>query len=206
MANNKLPEHRIFNNAPIKEAIIDISFPEIPESSLSLIESLEFDLSNYFPNKKTMRRMSQTFGFDKGQPSNSSSEFSTIGYQFWAQDEVEDLVTCRRDGFSYNKLKPYTEWNKVLDKTLIGWGKYKNKINPTVINKLSVRNINLIEIPEIRFELDDYFLITPNLPPEINHNMEDFLIQFIIDFSDKNAKCLVTMATHPPTKDGHVSV
>jgi len=206
MTTNTLPEHRNFENAPIKEAIVDISFPEIPEDKLPIIESLESDFKDEFPNKKTMRRIYQTLGFKEGQPSNSSSEFSTAGYQFWAQDEVEDLVTCRRDGFSYNKLKPYSEWSKVLEKALIGWEKYKAKIQPTVLNKLSVRNINLIEIPQTRFELEDYFATSPNLPPAINRDMEDFLMRFIIDFSEKNAKCLVTMASQPPTTEGYALI
>lgn len=206
MIKNELPEHRIFKNAPIKEAIIDISFTEMPEGSLSLIESLESDFHDDFPHKKTMRRISQTFGFEEGKANNNVSEFSTVGYQFWAQDEAEDLVTCRRDGFSYNKLKPYTEWSKVLEKALIGWTKYKNKIRPLALNKLAVRNINLIKIPHPRFEMEDYFETIPTLSASIERDMDDFLMRFIIDFSEKNARCLVTMASQPSTAEGHALI
>ena len=196
---------KVFNNAPIVEAVIDIIIPELPEDQLTTLEKIEEPLASDFPSKKPIYHSEMAFEFTEGIMSGGPSASYIKGYQFWSEDEKE-LVTARRDGFSYNKLKPYSEWEKVKQKMLAGWGAYSAAISPASLSQLVVRNINLIEIPETQFELKKYFEAPPNLPDSIDRPLENFLIRYVIAFSEIAAKCTVTMATHPSAKEGCTTI
>jgi len=203
MPLQSIPGHQVFTHAPIKEAIVDISVADIGADGLAKLEALANTFPEY-PNVQPVRLLKIMNNFNPDGTNNSTSESEIIGYQFRAADNSE-LVTCRSQGFSYHKLKPYTEWQRILPKAIEGWKKFHDKCQPTIITKLTVRNINLIEVPQTTLDLDEYFEAGPTLPTNIDGPMENFFSRTIINFPEHDTKCNVTFAQQPPQSLGNAA-
>lgn len=78
--------------------------------------------------------------------SATATELGLRGILLRSQDGL-DIVQCRLDGFTYNRLKPYTQWEAILPKALAAWEKFVEITAPTAVSRVAVRYINHIPIP-----------------------------------------------------------
>ncbi|MEI6730108.1 MAG: TIGR04255 family protein [Pseudomonadota bacterium] len=201
----EIQNHEVFKRSPIKEAVVNFAvLPTVEFYKLSLIEDIGKSFFDKYPIKKTIKVFRHNFDFDQEGTNSTSSEESIIGYQFWSSDEKE-LLSCRLDGFSYHKLSPYNNWVDVLDSSIEGWRVYKEVLDIDSISALTVRNINLIEIPKKEFELDEYFLLYPSLTEEFEQKIEHFSNNMIVGFPEFNAKCRVVFNSLPLQENSNSS-
>ncbi len=149
-------------NAPIVEALIDIRV-RLPESTtISTLDEATGQLAADFPLKKQQQKREFSITGVAAQELHTSVE----GYIVQSEDELSS-VQFRRDGFTFNKLKPYTTWEDFSAQALRFWDKYVEAANPVRITRLAVRYINAVEIPRDRIDLDDYFTVAPRVPAEL---------------------------------------
>jgi len=90
-----------------------------------------------------------------------STEHDLRGYMFRSEDEF-NVVQFRVDGFTFNRLKPYTSWKSVWPQALELWRKYQNMALPVAITRMALRYINHIELPSRAFRLDDVLTCPPS--------------------------------------------
>jgi uncharacterized protein (TIGR04255 family) len=148
-------------NPPAVEAILDVKvvFPKGVELG-SLAALYEVFKDNY-PQKEEMR--SVEFGFEQeagSQPRSLTRDHGVIGYRFFSEDRKE-LVQCRKDGFTFNRLKPYTGWADVEAKATSAWATYRSAFPQAQIARVALRYINqiLVPMPIPPLNLDEYFTI-----------------------------------------------
>ena len=80
----------------------------------------------------------------------------------------------RRDGFTYNRLHPYKNWDYLIEHTKRTYPIYKEIAKPEAITRLAVRYINHIKIPLPVDDLFEYFSDPPNIPDELPQNVLNF--------------------------------
>ena len=128
----EIPNFEIFPNAPIREAIFEIGIEPLPYKDGANLECLHSKFANHYPELKPIQIFEKTFTLEvdeKGTPCKEPGKDKTWiqGYQMWATNKQE-LHTCRLDGFSYNRLKPYKDGNDAIQKTLNGWKIFQEEI------------------------------------------------------------------------------
>ncbi|HAX90640.1 MAG TPA: hypothetical protein DCY07_00320 [Rhodospirillaceae bacterium] len=195
-------EYPTFNNAPIKEAIFNIAFQRLPNEAVDEFEKVREKLSNDFSEIMPIEAHQKTINFGSSEEALPPDQSWKHGCQIWSTNKLE-LYTARLDGFSYHKLKPYKDGRTAIKKTLEGWNSFASIVSEPKIVSMSVRNINVIEIPEISFDLNKYFEIYPKLPDALEKNeISNVYMKTVLNFREQKATGTVTLAGMPNNERG----
>lgn len=153
-------------NPPIVEALIDIQVDPAITISPSEIEHLHQELLEKYPDKKERRRWEAKFELKEGVAVDSTPKDQGVdGYQFWSSDKKQ-ICQYKLNGLTLSRLKPYESWEKMLPEAMRLWKIYQSRFEPGNIARFAVRYVNLIEIPQEKIILGDYF-INPPAPVKI---------------------------------------
>ncbi|HKT13377.1 MAG TPA: TIGR04255 family protein [Terriglobia bacterium] len=180
----------VFPKAPITEALIDIRV-ELPEdATLPKLEELHDLIRAAYPGKKPRRRFEAQIEFKEEQQPLRSSTFQQDGYYFTSADGKR-IVQYRLDGFSFNRLRPYSRWEDLRDEARKAWRIYAMHANPLAVNRLAVRYINSIEIPFKSFDFDDYFTAIPKIPEGLPQVLQHFFTRTMIPFFEQGVTAVI---------------
>src|SRR5436309_13324679 len=105
-------EPRHLPNAPVTEALIDLRVNKSDTESLEKSrERLKEKLGGRFPNIQERRGFETGFVFQMGRcAQHHMKDTGFDGYLFTSQDGL-NAPQFRADGFTYNRLKPYTSYD-----------------------------------------------------------------------------------------------
>ena len=115
------------------------------------------------------------------------------GLWLWSADR-KNLAQFRVDGFTFNRLQPYTSWDSVYPEAMRLWRSYVDIVKPEAATRLAVRYINRIELPEPVGNLDQYFTTTPRIPLDIPQVLNGFLTRVMIAHPELKLSANVTQA------------
>jgi len=110
---------------------------------------------------------------------SQTKDFGVRGYLFRSADGKE-VVQFRSDGFTFNRLAPYTSWDELFPKALVYWKLFVDIARPDVVTRLAVRCINHMRIPEGKVDFDDYLSAGPRVPPELPQTIAGFLTRVVV--------------------------
>lgn len=177
-------------NPPITEALLDIRVNLPKETTLETLLSFQNEIKEDFPNKK--ERHMGTFQIRTGAaPEIFASSDRIDGYMFFAPDN-QKIVQTRLDGFTFNKLKPYSKWETFSQEAKYLWDHYVKIAKPINIVRLALRYINRIEIPLPFGDFKEYILTNPEIAPGISQGLAEFFMQLVIPNADIQATAIVT--------------
>lgn len=92
----------------------------------------------------------------------------------------KQIVQVRAQGFSFNRLAPYTSLDDYLSEIERTWRLYVELVSPIQIRAIRLRYINRILLPmtgDNAVDLDEFLKIGPRLPDEERLIMSGFLNQ-----------------------------
>jgi uncharacterized protein (TIGR04255 family) len=166
-------------NPPIVEAVLDVDCDPPPGFDLAAIEAAaRVRFTDRYP--KIRRQFVQGFRIEakQNEVSSTSTEHAVQALQFLQEDERQ-LVQLRAQGFSFNRLAPYTHLEDYLQEIERSWRVYVNLVSPKHVRVVRLRYINRILLPlkEGKVDLDEYLKIMPRLPDEDRFNVVGFLTQ-----------------------------
>lgn len=172
--------HQNYRNAPIVEAVFDVFTTLQSDFDLKKLESFHSKIKDRFPEKNESITIKNSIGFKDGQPITPSAEKFTRGYVY--QDKVNArAVQARIDGFTFNKLKPYSSFESFIQDAKPLWELYKEVLGSLRINRISFRYINTIALPSPVNDLKEYFLTYPEIGAGIPQKMNNFFNSFEIE-------------------------
>lgn len=163
-------------NAPIREALIDIRVQLVEDFSVTVFSKLAEQLKEHFPNEKEIQRFQAGVQFKDGTAmARASHDASFHGVRLTSKDGTE-LVQFRTDGFTFNRLKPYTSWDEIFPKAFRFWQTYQKGVRPVAVSRLAVRYINSMRFPCPVTALEKYLVSPPCPPPGAQFELKSFLI------------------------------
>lgn len=178
-----MQEPRHLRNAPITEAIIDFRVKARAGFRPEDFADLKTRLSERFPKVDEHRGLQVTLGVIKGQVQPPVVQGPGLkGYFFKSSDE-KTIAQFRADGFTFNRLRPYTSWEDLFPQAIELWSLYCIISKPEVVTRLAVRDINRIELPggSVTLEtLKSHLRATPVIPPELPQSIISFLTRVTI--------------------------
>jgi uncharacterized protein (TIGR04255 family) len=190
----------IYKNAPITEAVLDIRTRLSDPSLARLAEVRDASYPNLF---QTPNLMAFTFTVNEGQPSfNTSSD--PLGFSYRSQDE-KNIFQVRKDGFSHNRLSPYTEWQSFSSEARRLWSIYKDQAEPIEIELIGLNYINEIFIP-FGVSFGEYFKTYIEVPSELPQMLVGFSFTYQLVLPSEVGFLQIAQGYGPPKKPDHTTV
>jgi uncharacterized protein (TIGR04255 family) len=133
--------------APIIEAVLDIDC-DLPVGTdlVAMEQGIRERFAGEYP--KFQRQMVQQHQFKASTepPAELSVAASVQSLQFLKEDGRQ-LVQVRRDGFSFNRLAPYSSLDDYLPEIERMWLKFVDAMSPVQIRSIGLRFINRLFLP-----------------------------------------------------------
>lgn len=150
-------------NAPITEALIDIQVELEENFDPRRFEALAPLVSDRYPSKNEKTEWKANFQFQPGSQEKSVVENSATlqGFLFSSEDNHQ-VFQARTNGFTLNRLKPYSGWDSIREEAEACWKLYSHLANPKV-KRLSLRYLNRIEFSLDSKRIDTFFQTYPKL-------------------------------------------
>ena len=137
-------------------------------------------ISDRYPKFRTQLLQEHQIAMTVGEPPVFSVKHGLQALQFLQEDEKQ-LVQVRVQGFSFNRLAPYTRFDDYLPEIERAWTLYVSLVHPVQVRQIRLRYINRILLPMIegRVDLDHFFTVAPRLPEEDKLTLLGFLNQHV---------------------------
>jgi uncharacterized protein (TIGR04255 family) len=198
--NQKIKSSSYYNRAPILEAILDFQV-HLPEKA-DLAKAIKLIKKEYPEENKIRQETTQI------QLSEHGSTFTTnhenIGYKLTSTDKKR-VVQIRNNGFSFSILGNYESWDAFLKTAQALWEIYHQKLKPVRVNRVAVRYINRIDIPELKFDLENYFYTYPNIFKNNQADISAFFMQVQIP-QKEGGMAILNQSIAPPPNPGYTSI
>ena len=186
-----------FKNPPIQEALLDIQVALPAGVTVEALKNFHTGIETRFPERK--ERISWLQGFQISGPGDShavSSSRSVDGYLFVSNAEAK-IVQARRDGFTFNKLRPYSNWETFSAEAKELWERYVALARPASVQRVALRYLNRIALPLPLRDLRDYCLLFPDLPPALPQGISEFFLRVTLPVPDAPCLSTVTLTFEP---------
>ncbi len=166
-------------HAPIVEAVLDIECDLPAGQQLAALEGPARErFGDRYPRFRTQYFQEHQVETKPDSPPNLSTRHGVIAFQLLQEDEKQ-LVQVRVQGFSFNRLAPYTSLDDYLPEIEQSWRQYVALATPHQVRRIRLRYINRILLPLVdgRVDLSTYFNDFPRLPDEERLTLVSFLHQ-----------------------------
>lgn len=177
-----MAEIRHLKNAPITEAIIDF---RVKNSNVQSLEKstdyLKERIFDSYPKAQAMLGYQAEVRFRLGGVTEQTAgDTGFKGYFFTSEDGL-NVAQFRADGFTFNRLKPYTSWENIFTEVMRLWGLYIEVAKPEYVIRIAVRYINHIKIPLPVEDISRYLTTLPDSPKNTFYQLRGFLtrLQFV---------------------------
>ena len=199
----KTKEQKNYNKAPIIEALIDIK-TKLPEGSKlsDLAKELKKDFPNQEPINVGMAEIHLNMTKNKSSLSTSSEN---IGIKL-SSDNSPYVLQLKNNGFTFSILKEYNNWDDFSKKAKSFWNKYNKMFKPERVSRVAVRYINRIDIPSLKFDLEDYFETYPRVLKDNKGSLASFFLQAQIPQEEYGGMAVINQTVTEPSSPGYTSV
>lgn len=185
-----MSKYTVFPHAPITEAVLDIKVEAQSQLSRSMLEKYHEKIKERFPEKQQRTAFKADIKFTPEGPTASIPSSEPDGYLFRSPAKNK-IVQVRFDGFTFNKLKPYDNWDVFKAESQELWRLYYELTNPTKITRLALRYINRIEIPLPFNKFQDYILTMPAVSPLLPQVLSGFFMRLAIPKPELEATAII---------------
>ncbi len=183
-------EYTIFPRAPITEALLDIRVELRKPFALSNLEQLHEKIRDRFPEKQQRIAFQANIKLAPDGPAAAIPMSQPDGYLFRSL-AMNKIVQARIDGFTFNKLKPYENWQVFKSEAQELWNLYYQLARPLKITRLALRYINRIDLPLPFNTFKDYILTLPEVAPGLPQALSGFFMQIAIPNPEIEANAII---------------
>jgi uncharacterized protein (TIGR04255 family) len=177
--------------APIAEAVIDFRVLRREGTVADQFISLTSRIGQQYSRASQMQSVQAQFGIASGTPVGPTQVHSgAIGWLYQAPGAIAQF---RVDGFTFNKLEPYTTWEEVFGEARRLWSIYVQVARPLETSRVAVRYINRLRLP-VPVDLGQYLEAPPVLPPPIPQTIREFLTRVVVNSRERNLSAILIQA------------
>jgi uncharacterized protein (TIGR04255 family) len=200
-----MARQRHLNKAPIVEAIIDFRVKLASDFDVTKLASLKETLLVDYPVVQERRAFEAGVEVAGKQVQQMFEDKGLLGYLFRSGDE-KNVAQFRRDGFTFSRLKPYTEWETVLAEAKRLWKLYSAKASPELITRIAVRYINQLSIPLPIHDFGEYLAAPPKIPETLPQEVSHFMTRIVLYESATDIQANIIQALQPGIKPPYATI
>ena len=197
------PRH--LKHAPITEALIDVRVQLEEGFSVKKFDDCARQIGGEYPTRGVIRTVLAKLAL--GVPTvRQSFEQGELGIIVKSPD-TKTQAQFRMDGFTLNRLDPYTSWETIYPEAIRLWQLYAEVAKPVAIVRLATRYINKLKLPLPVADLRDYLVAPPRIPEGLPQVLEGYLTRLVIREPSDGHSAIVTQGLEPdPTAPEHVTI
>jgi len=169
---------RHLDRAPITEAIIDFRVQLPPSFRVEAFEPLQASLAKAYPILEKQKLYQGRIRLSGEQVSQTTLDRGIHGFVFRNKEQAR-VAQFRRDGFTFNKLRLYTDWEDVFEEAWRLWLEYVAIAQPLTVTRIAVRYVNHIAIPH-PFDFPEFLTDPPTSPDAIPQLFIDFFKRVVV--------------------------
>ena len=174
-----MARRRHLDNAPIVEAIIDFRVKLSAKFEVKTFASIKGLVGDSYPQMEERREFEAGVKINGKRVQHVVEEKGLQGYFFKSKDG-RNVAQFRKDGFTFSRLKPYTEWQDVLAEAKKLWRLYRDEACPDLVTRIAVRYINQLDIPLPIKDLEKYLKAPPVIPRNAPQELHQFLTRVTV--------------------------
>lgn len=181
---------RHLRRAPITEAIVDFRIMRSADfQPNSLLRALALVGPDY-PKTERPQATEARVDFKEGTAAASVRDLGFMGLWLRTQDD-KTVAQFRPDGFTLNRLKPYTSWGQISAEALRLWAVYVDLTKPQTVTRVALRYINHLNLPGPVADLHAYIIEGPRLPGATQGVITGFRSQLTLEYPEGQMKANV---------------
>jgi uncharacterized protein (TIGR04255 family) len=185
------------SKAPIVEAVIDLRVKLPPDFKLEVFHFLRAQMVEDYPGLEEQQIIEQTIKQEPGQTAEFSTRVSGIhGHRLLSKDG-KNVVQLRRDGFTFSRLNPYTQWEEVFGEAWRLWNMYVEAAKPLEVLRIAVRYINRLLLPLPFSNPEEYLKAPPMTADGWPSDMSAFLSRVVMHDPESEILVNVIQALEP---------
>ena len=156
-------KHIKYKNPPAIEVLFEIFFSET-QSNLTLFGDFYQKVKNDYPRQEQLRNVGFEMNFTQGVV--QTKQINQGNMMRFSKDDNSQLVQISQNLLTVNKLKPYLGYDSFKENVKNVMHSYLELAKPKYFERIGMRYIDRIQIPESDFELDKYFNFSLNFANE----------------------------------------
>jgi len=174
------------SKAPITEALIDIR-ATLPQRTREIahLAALGEQYREQYPNKKDIHEIHYRVEFGSSPTDKKSS--AQIGFRYTSAENAQ-VIQATLNGFTFSRLPPYQDWNRLRAEARSAWGIYANHVRPENITRVAARYINKLVFPGPHVDFDRYLNYVPVVPKVLPQALGGFFSRVVVP--DEKAQCV----------------
>lgn len=187
------PRH--LEHAPITEALIDVRVQLEEGFSVKKFDELTRLVEGEYPTPSVILTVVAKLALG-GPVVRQNIEHGERGIIVKSPDE-KTLAQFRMDGFTLNRLDPYTSWEEIYPEAIRLWRLYAEVAKPVAIVRLATRYINKLKLPLLVADLRDYLIAPPRVPEGLPQVLQGYLTRLVIHEPSEGHSAIVTQSLEP---------
>lgn len=185
---------RHLTKAPITEALIDVRVVLPGDFRADALQHAARTLAARYPITEERQASETMLQVTVGALASASTRHLGLHGVILKSEDGRNIVQFRVDGFTFNRLKPYTSWESILPEALELWQVYKDFVHPTSIPRIAVRYINHIPLGPEATDLDAYVVTGPRFPEGVAQDYSAFASRVVLEDTEQHVSAIVAQA------------
>lgn len=193
----------VYRNAPITEAALDIrvrASEDVDFDALLCVRDIAYPETSREPFQLEVKI---EWG-DRPNDTGKQHLNTPLGY-FLRSVDHKQILQARLDGFTFNRLAPYNNWQSFGSEARRLWNIYKDCVKVDQIEAVSLSYMNEILIP-YQENLEEYLNAYVALPKQIPTPLTSFSLSFQSEIEGDKGVLSVAEAIGPQRREGHVTI
>lgn len=194
-----MDSHRHHQHPPITEAVLDIQVELVGDVSLEVLALVGSAVEGDYPTRHAQMHAQGELSI--GPEVAMTTRQTQLGYLYVSSDDLQTFQ-ARRNGFTFSRLRPYTQWEQFCGEARRLWEIYRAIVPIGSITRVAVRYINRLELPFTDGSLDfyDYLRTVPEISRELPQGLSSFFMQVQIPIADISGVVIINEALIPRTE------
>lgn len=191
-----------YKKAPIQEAVFDIKVGQVANVDIEYYKSLLNSSLQEFEKVENRVQVSGQIKYDAKKRNIESKQSlpTVLGVIFSNHDDTRK-VQFRKNGYSYNMLNPYTDWEEFSEEAFRYWEVYKKELRPNYIERIALRYINKINIPTNNLDFDEYINNIPDIPKILDDRLSSYFMRMVAPCKENGFEAIITETIEKPSAD-----
>lgn len=133
----------------------------------------------------------------KWESDRRTEERAQVGYA--ARLEGQFGIRIKADLFGFSWLDKYVDWDRFVQKAESCWSPFREAVAPRSVQRVSVRFVNLIPLPDRPIEITDYLRTSFQLSPYLPQVAESFFCQVSVPLKVPDEPTVMAVITVAPS-------
>lgn len=191
---------RPLNNAPIVEAVVELRVRSEVEPTKDFWVAIAKRLSDKYPKSHDVYSIEAGFAFTKGELSTTEPKKAQTGIRLESADGLH-VVQFLRDRLICSRLRPYNDWEQLVEFVRAVWKTYRAEMKPSAISRVAARFVNQLEVPA-GVGVESFLAVPPTPPDGIRSNVIGFNSKLMLEIPEFELRALSTVAVQPSQREG----